>query len=158
MKKLALIIAAVLVMTVSFCACSSNSDTANSMSLSEVYKDIKSQVTLSEMNELDSAESLDRYYGIAAQDVSEFAGGINNSGVEQEEIVLIKAVDSDAAKRVKQSLDARYQAKINENKNYNPEQAEMIEKCSVEQDDLYITMIISENSDTITQIYKNDIQ
>ena len=157
MKKLVLIIAVVLAMAVSLCACSGGDESANK-SLSEVYENIKSQVILSEMNEFDSVDKLNRYYGIAAEDVTEFAGGINNSGVEQEEIVLIKASNSDAAERIKKSLDTRYQAKYNENKNYNPEQAEMIEKCSVEQNGLYVTMIISENAETITQIYQNDIQ
>lgn len=126
--------------------------------MSEVFSDIKSQVKLTDMNELNSAESLDRYYGIAEKDVAEFAGGINNTGVEQEEIVLIKATNKDASDRIKTALESRYQSKINENRNYNPKQAKMIEKCSVEQNDLYITMIISENAEKITDIYEEDMK
>lgn len=154
MKKLTLTIMAIIAMAAMLCACSGN----NNKPLSEVYEEIKLQVTLSEMNEFKSAESLDRYYGIVADDIAEFAGGINNSGVNQEEIVLIKAVDNNAAARVKEALNNRYNAKYNENKNYNPEQAEMIEKCSVEQKGLYVTMIVSENYETITQIFNDNIK
>ena len=154
MKKLALTIVSVFAMVAMLCACSGN----NNKPLTEVYDEIKSQVTLSEMNEFTSVDSLDRYYGIASDDVAEFAGGINNSGVNQEEIVLIKATNNDSATRVKEALDNRYNAKYNENKNYNPEQAKMIEKCSVEQNGLYVTMIVSENYETITQIFKDNIK
>lgn len=123
--------------------------------LSDIYADIQTQVELTDMLELDSASKLDKYYGIAQADVAEYAGGINNTGVEMEEIVLIKAVDNAAAQRVKEALDVRYSTKLAQNKDYNPEQAQMIEQCSVEQDGVYVTMIVSENADTITQVYKS---
>ena len=108
------------------------------------------------MNEFTNAASLDRYYGIAEADIQEFAGGINNSGVEQEEIVLVKAADSGKAETIKAALENRLNAKLNENVNYNPEQAEMIKKCKVEQNELYVSMIVSENAEKITEIYKSE--
>lgn len=153
MKKLAVFAVSVM-MALVLTACSVESD---KMALSDVYNDIKTQVNLSEMNQLESAESLDRYYGISAESVDDFAGGINNSGVEQEEIVLIKAKDKASAEVIKTALDNRYNAKLNENKNYNPQQAEMIEKCKVEQNGLYVSMIVSENAEKITEIFKTDL-
>ena len=101
MKKLTALMLVLSLVTVILCSCSSSepsSQTAPSVqaskALSEVFADIKAQVQLSEMNEFTNAASLDRYYGIAEADIQEFAGGINNSGVEQEEIVLVKAADS----------------------------------------------------------------
>lgn len=154
MKKITMTVAALLAAALLVLSgCSS----ANAKPLSDIYTEIQSQVTLSEMNELTSAASLTRYYGITEEQVEEFAGGINNSGVEQEEIVLVKATDNDAAAAVKTALENRYNAKLNENKNYNPEQAAIIEKCSVEQNGLYVSMIISPNADKITEIYKAGI-
>lgn len=157
MKKICCSLALILVFALSLCACSVTGST-NAKPLTQIFNDIKSQVKITDMNELTSEESLNRYYGIEEKDVSEFAGGINNTGVDQEEIVLIKATNKDAAERVKTALESRYQAKINENKSYNPKQAKMIEKCSVEQNDLYVTMIISENAEEITKIYNDDMQ
>lgn len=155
MKKLA-ICALSAFMIFMLCACSGAESSAK-MTLADVYADIKAQVTLSEMNQLESVESLDRYYGITADSVDEFAGGINNSGVEQEEIVLIKAKDNASANSIKTALENRYNAKLNENKNYNPQQAEMIEKCKVEQNGLYVSMIVSDNAEKITEVYKTDL-
>lgn len=178
MKKHIFFLTAVFVVSSLMCACSNNSNNPSSNSvessdssvvssqnsasesntsikLVDVYADIQSQVTLPDMVALDSTKKLDRYYGIQEDDVADYTGGINNSGVEQDEIVLIKAVSDEAAVRIKESLENRYQAKINENKNYNPEQAAMIEKCKVEQNGLYISMIISSDADKITEIYKN---
>ena len=125
--------------------------------LSEVFTEIKSEVTLKDFDEFKSADDLNRFYGFSADDVEEYAGGVNNTGVNQEEIVLVKAKDDSAASKVKDALDNRYKAKLNENKNYNPEQAKIIEKCKVESDGVYVSMIVSENADKITEIFKKGI-
>ena len=113
MKKVAVILAMVLIMGTVLCACKDNQDTTsgeNSVvstdtvqekSLTDVFSEIKSQMNVSEMVEFQDVSSLDRYYGITAEQVSEFAGGINNSGVEQEEIVLIKASDEANVEAIK---------------------------------------------------------
>ena len=74
-----------------------------------------------------------------------------------EEIVLVKAKDDAAADSIKTSLENRKQAKYNENKNYNPEQAEMIQKCSVERSGLYVSMILSPNAEKITSVYRSQL-
>lgn len=164
MKKLALFTAVALMITMLFCACSGenanssdNGPAENTKTLTQVFEDIKSQVELNDFNEYTKTSSLDRFYGITEDQIEEFAGGINSSGVNQEEIVLIKAVDKAAADSVKTALDRRYDSKVAQNKNYNQEQAAMVEKCKVEQNDLYVSLIVSENAEKITSIYKNDL-
>ncbi len=169
MKKVAVILAMVLIMGTVLCACKDNQDTTsgeNSVvstdtvqekSLTDVFSEIKSQMNVSEMVEFQDVSSLDRYYGITAEQVSEFAGGINNSGVEQEEIVLIKASDEANVEAIKTALENRRQSKLNENKNYNPTQAEIIEQCSVETNGLYIFMLISPNHEQMTQVVRTSL-
>lgn len=152
MKKTVSIITALLI--VLLCGCSS----ASAKPLSEVFADIKSEVSFSDFREFSSVDELKKYYGIEAEDVLEFAGGVNTTGVEQEEVVLVKAKDSAAADNVEKALDSRYQAKLNQNKNYNAEQAALIEKCSVERNGSYVSMIVSENAEKITEIYKNAVK
>lgn len=137
---------------------SENTSSTESSLLKDTYTKIQEQVTLPEMVNLDTTKKLDRYYGIQAEDVEDYAGGINNSGVQQDEIVLIKATSEDAAQRIVDALQARYDAKISENENYNPEQAAMIKACKIEQDGLYVSMIISPDAEKITDIYKTAIQ
>ena len=166
-KKTIAVLMAVMITGSCLCACgdkeeaSDNTQTSQNAiqtkSLADVFGTVKTQVSLSEMVEFQDVASLDRYYGITAQQAVEFAGGINNSGVEQEEIVLIKASDETSAEGIKTALENRRQAKINENRSYNPAQAEMIEKCNVETNGLYVFMIISPNNEQITQIVKAEL-
>ena len=50
------------------------------------------------------------YYGIDAANVKQFAGAVNLTGISAEEIVLIEAVDANAAASVKAQLDAPHPA------------------------------------------------
>lgn len=161
MKKIALVFAAVLLAAAMLCSCSGGSGESSKAesgkTLTQVFDDIRSQVKLEDFNIYKSEASLDRFYGITEDDFSEYAGGINSSGVNQEEIVLLKAKDDAAAKRIKEALDGRYESKLAQNKNYNQEQAAMLEKCKVEQYDLYVTIIVSPEAEKITKIFKDDL-
>ncbi|MBQ7521460.1 MAG: DUF4358 domain-containing protein [Clostridia bacterium] len=168
-KKIAVILSVAMIMGSVLCACGDKEENTSQVNsavsqnvvqektLTDVFSDIKTQVNVSEMVEFQDVSSLDRYYGITAEQVLEFAGGINNSGVEQEEIVLLKASSDADVEALKTALENRRQSKLNENKNYNPEQAEIIEKCSVETNGLYVFMIISPNNEQMTQIFKTDL-
>lgn len=153
MKKILALLYAVLIIGTALCACSSDSGAKADKSLDEIYAEIKSEVTLPDMVELDSVDRLDRNYGITKDMVDEFAGGIDSSGVTMSEIVLIKAKDADSADKIAEKLNTRLSAKLDQNRNYNPEQAAVIEKCKVETKDLYVTMIISEDAEKITEIF-----
>ena len=154
MKKLIAAVCAVLAATILLCACSQS----KVKPLAQVFDSIKEQVTLSELNEFQFVSALDRYYGITSDEVVEFAGGINNSGVNQEEIVMIMASNTEAADHIQTVLENRRQAKYNENKNYNSEQAQMIDSCSVDRHGMYIAMFISENADKIREIYNTQLE
>lgn len=151
MKKLICVIAVVTLLAVSLCACGQAAKP-----LSEIFEKMKTDYNITEMLEFKSADDLSRY-GIKAEDVEESAGGVNKSGVNQEEIVLVKATDADAAKRVESSLKKRLESKLNETKNYNPEQYAILEKCSVDVDNNYVSLIASENADAMKADYKKAI-
>lgn len=151
MKRVISILCLITALVMALTACGGSSATADK-SLPEIYDEIKSQVTLPDMVELTSADRLDRNYGITEEMVDEFAGGIDSSGVTMTEIVLIKAKDSDSAEKVAERLNTRLTAKLDQNRNYNPEQAAIIEKCEVQTKGLYVTLIISDEADKITAI------
>lgn len=160
MKRTLTVLAAVLAAVMLLCSCSSGGGSSDGDSgrqgktLTDVWSAVKSEVSFSDFKEFSDAKKLQRYYGISEDMVDEFAGGVNGSGVNQEEVVLIKAKDDSSASEIKQKLDARFQSKLDQNKNYNAEQAKMIEGCKVEQNGLYVTMIVSDNADKITRIFK----
>lgn len=97
-------------------------------------------------------------YGIEPADVKQFAGAVNLTGISAEEIVLIEAVDADAAARVKTQLDARYESKANQMRDYLPDEYAIIEKCSVRVDGNYVAMIVSANAETYVAAYEAAIK
>mgnify|MGYP007092202602 CR=1 FL=1 len=70
--KRTLIVMLVLVMVLC-CACSGGSQKP----LTEVYNDIKAQVTFEDVNELNDISLMERYYGITDEMAAEYAGCIN---------------------------------------------------------------------------------
>ena len=149
MKKLICVIAAITVLAVTLCACGQAAKP-----LPEIFEKLKTDYNIAEMLEFKSADDFIRY-GIAADDIEEYAGGINKTGVDQEEIVLIKAKNADASNRVEEALNGHIDTKLKENKNYNPKQYAIIEKCSVDIDKTnYVSMIISSNAEAMKKDYK----
>lgn len=152
MKKIISVIALIAVCAVLFCACGSAAKP-----LSDIFSEMKTTYNITDLVEFSDVADLNRFYGIKAEDVKEFAGGINNSGVNMEEIVMILATDDDAAQRIATSLNNRRDSKLNETKNYNPEQYKIVEKSSVDTDGKYVSLFISENSDAMKADFKKGI-
>ncbi|MBK6088090.1 DUF4358 domain-containing protein [Ruminococcus difficilis] len=151
MKRFLCVIAVITVLAVTLCACG-----RAAKPLSEIFEKLKTDYNITDMLEYKSADDLSRY-GIKSEDVEESAGGVNKTGVNQEEIVLVKAKDADAAKRVEDALNKRLESKLNETKNYNPEQYAIVEKCSVDADDNYVSMIISSDAEAMKKDYRAGI-
>ena len=97
--------------------------------------------------------ALERNYGITSGEVIEFAGGVSASEDDPEEIVMIMAADSKSAEHIQAVLEERRQKKYDEKKDTDPEQAEMIDGCSVDRHGMYIAMFISEKADKMREIY-----
>ena len=151
MKRFLCVIAVITVLAVTLCACGQAAKP-----LSEVFEKLKTDYNITDLLEYKSADDLSRY-GIKAEDVEESAGGVNKTGVNQEEIVLVKTKDAEAAKRVQDALNKRLESKLNETKNYNPEQYAIVEKCSVDVDGNYVSMIISSDAEAMKKDYKTAI-
>lgn len=101
---------------------------------------------------------LEMLYGIKAEDVKQSAAAMHVSGINCDEIILIEAVDSAAAGRVKTLLDSRYQAKLNEMRDYIAEQYAIIEACSVTQSGNFVAMIVSPDADRMVEIYSKSVK
>lgn len=151
MKKLLSVVAVITLIAVMLSACGSAAKP-----LSEIFETLKNDYSITDMVEFKSVDDLGRY-GIKAEDVKEFAGGVNKSGVNQEEIIMVLATDGDAAERIEKSLNNRLESKKNETKNYNPEQYAIMEDCTVDTDNNYVSLFISENADAMKADYKKAI-
>lgn len=148
---MALMTALVLALTLAACSQGNADKTAD---LPKTLETMKEQVEFSDVMELDEA-GLKTNYGIEADDVKQFAALVDTSGIKCEEVVLIEATDADAAKTVKEQLEKRMESKLAQNKDYLPEQYAIIEKCSVEQSGNYVSMIVGQEHEKLTEIYHN---
>ena len=68
---------------------------------------------------------------------------------------LVDRVILKELKTVKEQLDKRMEAKLAQNKDYLPEQYAIIQKCSMEQDGNYVSMIVGAEHEKLTEIYHN---
>ena len=66
---------------------------------------------------------------------------------------LVNLYFFDAAAYIKDILDARYEAKLNETENYLPDEYAIIKECSVTMDGNYVAMIVAPNAADLVDIY-----
>lgn len=139
-------------MLLALSACGGGEEEAD-VDLTAVMDEIAGTYDMPEMMTVNTADSLTSFYGIDPADVDSFAVQICSTGIDADEIVLIRAVDEEAATRTEEKLEDRYQSKLNQMQNYLPEQYEVIAACSVETSGTYVSMIISPDAESMTELY-----
>ena len=141
-----------LVLALSLAACGQGGS-GKSADLPQTLETMKNEVGFTDVMDLDE-NGLQINYGIQADDMKQFAALVDTSGIKCEEVILVEAVDSNAAQRVKEQLDKRMESKLAQNKDYLPEQYAIIQKCSEEQDGNYVSMIVGQEHQKLTEIYQ----
>ncbi len=96
---------------------------------------------------------LKKYYSIDTEDVKQFAAEINSDSNSRVEIVLVEAVDADAASRVNDALSKTYTSIVTQYSGYNAEKLPMVEACKVTQDGNYVTMIVADQGPEILETF-----
>jgi len=125
---------------------------AKEVNLSDVMDQIQDAVQLdSSMQDL-TMDQISTLYGISSAQVEQFAGKIATSGILADEIIMIEAKDADAAKEIKSAVDARYQAKLDEMKDYLPDEYSKISACQVLQSGNIVAMFIASEQSAQTMI------
>lgn len=154
MKKfIALIMLVVLVFTLTACG-GKKTETAAAADLPAVMEKFAMG---EEMLALESIDLMDNY-GIAAEDVKQFAAAVSTTGVNCDEVVMIEATSAEAAARVKSALDNRYQAKLIETENYLPDEHAIIKTCSVTTNGNYVAMIVAPNAEALVKTYNESFK
>lgn len=159
MKKIFASVFAVLMCLCMLTACSEGTQSLNDTPLSEAMDKINAEVFGGgdNMRVIDSSDKLELYYSIDPADVAEFAAEVSkNSATEIDEVVLIKAVDEDAAKRVAEKLELRLQSQKDLCASYSPELLAIAEKSSVVTLGSYVELIITDNYDEAVSI-RNEV-
>ena len=147
MKKVISIVSAFVLCLAIFTGCG-----AKEVKLSEVMDKINSDFSLS-LQKLDSADELNTYYSIDTADVKQFAAEIDPNNNAPVEIVLIEAVDADAATRVESALTTRYNAIYSQYSSYTPEQLDMVKACKVTKDGNFVSMIVADKGTEMLDVF-----
>ena len=148
MKKISIILVIILVLLLTGCAAKAP-DAALSKILDEIIADIGvvDEIPL-------SVGDLYQLYGIDAGDVEDQASCITMNGIFPDEIILIKAAGSAAAKNIQKRLEARLAEVKNQSASYDPESYAIAQRCRVNVKGEYICFFISYNHERMTEIYE----
>lgn len=112
-------------------------------------------VDMESMITIEDTDKLELYYNIAPDDVKQFAAETTrNSSTDVTEFIFVEAVDSDAAKRVYDALDIRYNSQRDLCASYSAELLAIVNKCSVVQDGNFVILAMCDNFDAVTEHYK----
>lgn len=125
--------------------------------LNSIYEQVKNEVTLPEEMIDITAKRLDRVMGITEDEMDEFVGGICSDGVKQDQIIYIKAKDEAGVEDIKNKLQTNLDSIYNVVQNYDPKQKANIEKAKVEVNGLYVSLVISADSEQIRSIFSKYI-
>ncbi|HCI60120.1 MAG TPA: hypothetical protein DE313_04835 [Ruminococcus sp.] len=147
MKKVISIVSAFVLCLAIFAGCG-----AKEVKLNEVMDKINSDFSLS-LQKLESADELNTYYSIDTADVKQFAAEIDPNNNAPVEIVLIEAVDADAATRVESALTTRYNAIYSQYSSYTPEQLDMVKACKVTKDGNFVSMIVADKGADMLNVF-----
>ncbi|MFZ5973853.1 MAG: DUF4358 domain-containing protein [Bacillota bacterium] len=154
MKK-TIIALVVLLMVLTLAACTQQAP--KKADLNAVMADIEKNVTVSDMMSL-TAENVKTNYGIDASDALQFVYKINREGTKADEIAMFEAKDADAARRIREKLEARRTVKANEANNYSPEQYQIIMESSVQTYGNYVTMFVGPDAGKMTGIFESYVK
>ncbi|MBQ8795777.1 MAG: DUF4358 domain-containing protein [Clostridia bacterium] len=155
MKKILLAITSLLMCACLLTACGTTEKTLNDTPLSEAMDKINAEVFGGgeNMRVIDSLDKLELYYSIDPADVEEFAAEVSkNSATEIDEVILIKAVDTDAAKRIAEKLEIRLQSQKDLCASYSAELLAVADKSEVRTQDVLVSLIIAEEYDKAVSI------
>ena len=149
-KILAVLLAAFCLVLVAGCSDTSAKD----VDLKEILGKFNSDFDLSDnMKEITDVNDLNKYYSIDTNDVVSFAAEIDTSGLD--EIVLVQAKDAEAAARVEEKLQARYDSRSKQIASYSPENYEIMKKCEGKTDGNYVRMILAESAQEMAEVYNS---
>lgn len=132
--------------------------TDNVIDLSSVLADINSQYAISadDMMVIEDTDSLELFYNILPEDVKQFAAETTiNTATDITELIFVEAVDSAAADRIYNALDIRYNSQKDLCASYSAELLDVINRCSVEKNGNFISLIMSGDSADITELYNS---
>lgn len=141
-------------MLLGLCACGGGQE-KNAVADVSVQSVLDEMLTKAEVEEpliLTEGDMLD-FFGIKGEDMAEFAAVTCSNGISAQEIVLVKAVNESSAEAIEEKLENRLENRMAEFKDYLPEQYDILTECDVEQEGVYVCMILHPQHEMLEELY-----
>lgn len=130
-----------------------SADTAgDSVDLNAIKYQIISDLSMEGTMDMDTA-MLNSLYGIEEADVKDSACFATMEGVFPDEIIMVRAADSDAAGRIEEKLQTRLAAVLAQSKNYDAENYEIAQKCKVTVNGDVVALFVSSQHEAMQVIF-----
>lgn len=137
-----------------FSGCSKKTVTKE-VNLNDVLTQITEKVNLPEdMMEISESE-LSILYNIEPGEVKQYAGMYATMSTLADEIIMLEPADGTSLDDLKEKVDTRYQTKLNEMRDYLPDEFDKIEKCSVYTEGEYVVLYVSDDADEMLSIFES---
>lgn len=142
-KMISLILVLAIALSMTACGAKEEAKTVDLNGLYESYSEY-----MPEMFYLDEG-SLMNFLGIDVADCAQYTVAICAEGMRTDEVWLIEAKDQAAFDRLKALAETRIQSKLDETRDYVPDQYVIVEKAQLLTNGLYIGLLISPEVDAL---------
>lgn len=144
------ILTLIIIMLFSFSACSS--EEAKNVDLSSIKNEILEKTGATPLDFTE--DSFNNYYGIEGSKLkqnSSYQAQVN--AYVADEIVLVEAIDEEAAKFVEETLKSCLEQKISQLTGYDPDSLAVAKGTTVHRDGNYVAMFFSQSRKAMEDIY-----
>ena len=132
--------------------CSTKETIGKVPSINDIDEKIRETVDVSDMN-LGDKDKLKKLYDIDKDDLEDFLLYIPSTNIQASEIAILKVKDAAEIDEVMDKVSTRIESQATNFKDYLPEEYFLIEKHVLKTKDNYILFIISEDAETIEDIF-----
>ena len=123
--------------------------------LNTVMADINEQFAFENMNEIESKEELSQYYLVEKEEVNTFAAESSTGKSYTTEIIFVEAVDEESAQNVAKVLNNYYRTRVDMANTYDANFAFILSSCSVKTQGRYVSLVTSDKSAEIEEVYNS---
>jgi hypothetical protein len=133
-------------------SCTKNNAINKAPSVKDIDNKLNEKVDLSTMD-IGDGEKLEKLYDINPEDLEEFLLYIPKTNIEANEIGIFKVKDSKNIDIINEKIENRIEKQADIFKDYLPEEYYLIEKNVLKTKDNYILFIVSEDAETIEEVF-----
>ena len=150
MKKMKRSIAALLSLLMALCltACSGGDGAAFEMDAQQVYGELTALPDMPAMIELPEDKALD-FLGLDYSQCVQAVTAISALNIQADEIWLVEAKDGSAAAEIEELARARVEQRMEEFKNYAPDQYQVLENAAILREGNYVVLLASQDIETL---------